>query len=186
MDQRETPMDILRNLSRKLAPTSKPIRTSSSVSSSSPSVASAGATPSVTGPSRRRTAESSRWSVGTTQPIPEESAGHADYRDDDDEEEELRPPRLSLPIDQDDDDEEELRPPRPSILEDFDYTMNSVEFPRRMDFDQQAAGRLSRGSLGSMRPSDVFDVSQLPVDSPRRQSDFFPEQIAEDVGEFQR
>ncbi|KAF4124788.1 Core histone H2A/H2B/H3/H4 [Geosmithia morbida] len=186
MDQRETPMDILRNLGRKLAPTSKRVSTSSSISSAS---SSAGAPDTATPPSRsghrrqrRRTARSSDF----TQPIPEERAGHDD--DDDDDEEDLRPPRLSLPIDRDDDDdEEELRPPRPSMLEDFDYTVASVELPRRMDFGQQAAGRLSRGSLGSLRPSDVFEGNQMmSPDVTGRQSDFFPEQVAEDVDEYQR
>lgn len=152
MEQRETPMDVLRNLSRALAPRSKPVSSSSSSTSAAT-------------PPDRNERRSRGKSSGVT-PIREDQRFDDDDLDDD---EDLPRPRLSLPIDQDDD-EEELRPPRPSNLEDFDYTVNSIELPRRMDFDQQA-NRLSRGSVGSFRPSDVFEQT---MNDTGRQSDFLP------------
>lgn len=85
-----------------------------------------------------------------------------------------RPPRLSLPIDQEDDDdpEDEPRPPRLSILPDDDYTLQSVEFPRRED-STRPFSRLSRASLGSVRVSDILP-NQEPTEEVGDQSDFFP------------
>ena len=141
MEQRESPMGNLRNLGRLLAPSSQVIASSSSSPPEKPDITA----------------------------IQEEDED--DWDDDD-----LpidRPPRLSLPIDQeDDDDEDEPRPPRLSLLPDEDnYTLQSIEFPRRED-PTRALSRLSRGSLGSVRVSDI-----LPNQEPTEvgdQSDFFP------------
>ena len=87
-----------------------------------------------------------------------------EFDDDDDDELTIDRPRLSLPLD--DDDEEELRPPRMSMLDD---TVQSIELPRRME----VPSRLSRGSLGSVRDSDMFEndpTIQRGID----RSDFFP------------
>lgn len=145
MNQRETPMSFLRDLGRVLAPTTKPIISSSS---SSPT----------------NDWEQSQMKSGR------EEKDDDDY-DDLDDELPIDRPRLSLPIDQDDDDEEELRPPRLSGLEEENYTMQSIELPRRVNNEQ--LGRLSRGSYGSIRGSEYFDPDEAtgPI---RRESDFFP------------
>ncbi|UNI24249.1 hypothetical protein JDV02_010012 [Purpureocillium takamizusanense] len=127
-EQRETPMGILRNLSKVLAPTSQPVL-SSSPRGKPPSVA----------------------------PIPEES----------DDELLIDQPRLSLPLD--DDDDSDLQPPRSSGLEDI--TLGSVEKPRRA-YSEQPGSRLSRGSFGSVRSSDIFNND--PTADLGRASDFFP------------
>lgn len=107
MNQRETPMSFLRDLGRVLAPTTKPI----SSSSSSPND------------------ESNRSKM---QAVREEKEND-DY-DDLDDELPIDRPRLSLPIDEDDSSEEELRPPRLSGVE--DYTAASIELPRRINNEQ--------------------------------------------------
>lgn len=142
MERRESPMGNLRNLGRLLAPTSQVILSSSSSPLEKPDITA----------------------------IQEEDED--DWDDDD-----LpidRPPRLSLPIDQEDDDdpEDEPRPPRLSILPDDDYTLQSVEFPRRED-STRPFSRLSRASLGSVRVSDILP-NQEPTEEVGDQSDFFP------------
>lgn len=116
-DQRETPRDVLRALSKTLAPKSKPITTTSS-SSSSP-----GDAPGTSSRPRRRR----RHPVV----IPEDPGGGGD---DSDDEFPIDRPRFSLPIDEDADSDGDLpRPPRSSGLEDLEdnYTMQSIEMPRR-------------------------------------------------------
>ncbi|KAH7037116.1 centromere kinetochore component CENP-T-domain-containing protein [Microdochium trichocladiopsis] len=109
-DQRETPRDILRNLSIALGPRTERIRYSSSISSV--------ASPEDTTP-RRDT-------LGSL----------AGAYDDDDDDFPIQRPRLSLPIDNDDDDEDDddfkARRPRISILEEEEYTSASIEAPRRV------------------------------------------------------
>ncbi|KAF3064313.1 hypothetical protein GL218_02451 [Daldinia childiae] len=117
--ERETPRDLLRNLSRVLAPTSTVVSSSSS--------------------SPRRGNES------TLQTLLEEG--------DDDDDFPIERPRFSLPLDRDDDDDSELKPPRSSILDDENYTMQSIELPRRA-WTEAPLGRLDRSSLGSARMSD--------------------------------
>lgn len=134
-DQRETPMDVLRNLGRALAASSKPIRYSSSPQDKPSSIA----------------------------PIRE--------MDDDDDELPLERPRLSLALDEDDDDD--LQPPRSSGLEEENYTVRSVELPRRATTDQLPPLALSRASLGSVGASDSFNDNDPPQDTGRP-SDFFP------------
>jgi hypothetical protein len=77
-------------------------------------------------------------------------------RDDLDDEPALERPRLSLPMGEDEDDDDSfLVPPRSAGLEDENFTIQSVEFPRRA-VSEMPPGRLSRGSFGSVRVSDVF------------------------------
>jgi hypothetical protein len=96
----------------------------------------------------------------------------APIREEDDDEDELtiERPRLSLPIDEEDE-EDDLQPPRSSGLEEENYTVQSVELPRRAATEQPLS-RLSRGSFGSVRESDVFNND--PTGELGRQSDFFP------------
>ncbi|KAI1392555.1 uncharacterized protein F4822DRAFT_132475 [Hypoxylon trugodes] len=120
--ERETPRDLLRNLSRVLAPTSTAV--SSSSSSPPPN------------------------NDSTLQTLLEEG--------DDDDDFPIERPRFSLPLDRDDDDDDsELKPPRSSILDDENYTVQSIELPRRA-WTEAPLSRLDRGSLGSVRMSDFI------------------------------
>ncbi|KAL3483652.1 centromere kinetochore component CENP-T-domain-containing protein [Aspergillus germanicus] len=129
--QRETVFDVLRNLSKALAPNSQPIRSS-------------------------------------PQPPPEpEPESEIDEIDELDNEPALERPRLSLPLDEveEDDDEgsPEIRPPRMSLaLEDEDMTHTSIEYPRRATFDRDR-GRLSMMSYGA-RLSENFGDATGPED----------------------
>jgi hypothetical protein len=160
--QRETPRNILLDLGKALAPTSKAI----SSSSSSPND------------------DTQRTKV---LPVREEQENRS-YYDDLDDELPIDRPRLSLPIDQDDDDdEEELRPPRLSEVQ--DYTVQSIELPRRINNEQP--GRLSRGSFGSLPLSDAFNADEA-TGIVGRESDFFPgllqdlQERAADEGDLER
>ncbi|KAK6206128.1 hypothetical protein LQW54_007848 [Pestalotiopsis sp. IQ-011] len=124
-DQRETPRDILRNLSRLLAPASQPVHSSSS---SSPG-------------------DDSRT---TLTPVAE---GRDDDDDDDDDDFPIERPRFSLPLREDDDDDSDLKAPRLSGLEDENFTSASIELPRRAL--SEGPSRLGRESLASLRFSDV-------------------------------
>lgn len=146
--ERETPRDLLRNLSRVLAPTS----TALSSSSSSP------------GPNSNNDS--------TLQTLMEEG--------DDDDDFPIERPRFSLPLDRDDDDDSDLKPPRSSILEDDNYTAQSIELPRRA-WSEMPPGRLDRGSFGSVRMSDYIgpeiadDDNDVGIDSG-----FFPPPALDD------
>lgn len=148
-DQRETPRDLLRALSRTLAPKSKVITTSSSSSPDDPSNNS----------TRRRGGRSqSRSRRGGPVTIPEDP--------DDSDEFPIDRPRLSLPIDDVSDDD--LRPPRTSGLEDLEdnFTMQSIELARRQTLDNQRY---------SMRMSDYGPMNDLPSDDDVGiDSAFFP------------
>ncbi|KAI5464287.1 centromere kinetochore component CENP-T-domain-containing protein [Mariannaea sp. PMI_226] len=141
MQERETPMGILRNLSRALAPVTQPI----SSSSSSPQ--------------------------GKSDVRDEEEDEDDLYDDDNDDDDDLPidRPRFSLPIDDENDSDTDLRPPRLSQVDDENYTVQSVELPRRFS---QAPSRLSRGSFGSEEPSHFFNPDV--TEDMGRQSDFFP------------
>ncbi|KAI1212524.1 uncharacterized protein F4807DRAFT_339728 [Annulohypoxylon truncatum] len=146
--ERETPRDLLRNLSRVLAPTS----TAVSSSSSSP------------GPN----ANSS-----TLQTLMEE--------DDDDDEFPIERPRFSLPLDNDDEYDSELKPPRSSILEDENYTVQSIELPRRV-WNEAPPGR-DRVSFGSVRMSDFIgpDIDDADDNNVGIDSGFFPPPALDDT-----
>lgn len=157
-DQRETPRDVLRALSKTLAPKSKPVTTSTS-SSSPDDGAGAGSARGRRG-SRARTGKRARAAAVV---IPEDP-------DDDSDEFPIDRPRFSLPIDEDADSDGDLpRPPRSSGLEDLDdnFTMQSIELPRRATLGQQ---RLS------MRMSDYGPMGGDPHsdDDVGIDSAFFP------------
>ncbi|KAL9488276.1 hypothetical protein ACSS6W_000553 [Trichoderma asperelloides] len=128
-EQRETPMLILRNLGRALAPTSKVIDSSSSPEKPSPNgVGNRGAGGSGRGAGRRNS--------------------------DDDDELPIDRPRLSLPIDEGSSDD--LQPPHSSILEDPNMTIQSVELPRRAI--SEGPPRRSFGYLGDSDATPWDDI----------------------------
>ncbi|KAI1460099.1 hypothetical protein F4805DRAFT_15455 [Annulohypoxylon moriforme] len=147
--ERETPRDLLRNLSRVLAPTS----TAVSSSSSSP------------GPNANNST--------TLQTLMEE----------DDDEFPIERPRFSLPLDHDDEYDSELKPPRSSILDDENYTVQSIELPRRQYVDAPL-GR-DRGSYGSVRMSDFIgpEIDDADDNDMGIDSGFFPPPALDDTGE---
>ena len=117
--QRETPRDTLRALSRLLAPKTERL---------------------ISTPPRQE---------------PEVKVRKYEEDDLDDGPDPVRP-RLSMPLDDDsDEDDSLLLPPRSAGIENEDYTGYSIELPRRA-ISEQAPGRLSRGSFGSVRMSDQF------------------------------
>ncbi|KAI9050345.1 hypothetical protein LZ554_005511 [Drepanopeziza brunnea f. sp. 'monogermtubi'] len=120
LQQRETPRDVLRQLSRILAPKTLPT---------------------VPTPQARNNAGSRRL---------------AEEEEDPDDENALPRPRFSLPGFEEDEDEDDslLLPPHSAGLEDENLTIQSVEMARRAISEQPP--RLSRGSFGSVRLSDVF------------------------------
>ena len=144
MQQRETPLDVLRNLGRALAPKSQPIHYSSSSS-----------------PSGNKPSSSPEHQ--------EQSNLYADDDDDDDDEFLTRRPRLSLPMDDEDASSmsSEIPPPRLSQLDEDNFTVQSIELPRRVD------PQLSRGSPGSERMSDYLN-NEPTEDDIGQHSDFFP------------
>ncbi|KAL3420196.1 hypothetical protein PVAG01_08696 [Phlyctema vagabunda] len=120
--QRETPRDVLRALSRTLAPKTERI-------------------------------------ISSPEPTPQpEGRFRIPALDDLDDGIELERPRLSLPLDEDedDDDDDSLLLPTPQLahLEEDNFTVQSVEMPRRALNEQP--GRYARGSFGSIRLSDRF------------------------------
>ncbi|CAK7203782.1 hypothetical protein SEUCBS139899_006529 [Sporothrix eucalyptigena] len=195
---RDSPRDLLRNLSRRLAPMSQAIASSSSPGSS-------GGSANQSRRSRRHIDIGMDMDV-----IPEGSTLSGNRRrtyrsildDDDDDSLPLDRPRMSLNIEEDDNDDD-LRPHRSMILEngsdaDIDaeadlanFTMRSIELARRAATQEQLlqARRFSRGSLGvrssfgSMRMSDYIDEfgrgdgdnAEDDLDRLQQQSAFFPE-----------
>lgn len=106
--------------------------------------------------------------------------------EEDDDDFPIERPRFSLPLDRDDEDDSELKPPRSSILEDENYTVQSIELPRRA-WSEAPLSRLDRGSYGSVRMSDFAgpeigeddgDDNDLGIDSG-----FFPPPALDDTGE---
>jgi hypothetical protein len=146
-EQRETPRDLLRNLSRVLAPTSKVVSSSSS-------------------PER-----GSRDGNSTLSPFPE-----GDELDDDDDFP-IERPRFSLPLGPEEDDDDDLKPPRLSGFEEDNYTMQSIELPRRAIMDHTI-----RSSLGSTRYSDYVGPD-IRSDDAGIDSGFFPPPALDDSGE---
>ncbi|KAI1366634.1 centromere kinetochore component CENP-T-domain-containing protein [Xylaria arbuscula] len=146
-EQRETPRDILRNLSRVLAPTSRVVHTSSSPDS----------------PARDNDA--------TLPPFAEED------EDEDDDDFPIERPRFSLPLGPEEDDDDDLKPPRLSGFEEDNYTMQSIEMPRRAIMDNNI-----RSSLGSMRYSD-YAGPEIHSDDVGIDSGFFPPPALDDSAE---
>ena len=139
--QRETPRNDLRALSRLLAPQSHPVVQ----------------TPLGHNPITRTFALTGE-----------------DELDDDGSNPEM--PRLSLPLGQDDEEDDSLLlPPRSAGLEDQNFTVQSIELPRRA-LSEQPPRRLSRGSFGSIRLSDQFaDLDEIALNS---QGDAFDSSLA--------
>ncbi|KKY34964.1 hypothetical protein UCDDA912_g05054 [Diaporthe ampelina] len=148
-DQRETPRDLLRALSRTLAPKSNVITTSSSSSPDDPSNNST---------RKRRGRSHSRSRRGGPVTIPDDP--------DDSDEFPIDRPRLSLPIDDVSDDD--LRPPRTSGLEDLEdnFTMQSIELARRQTLDNQRYS-MRMSDYGAM--NDPASDEDVGIDSA-----FFP------------
>jgi histone H3/H4 len=99
--------------------------------------------------------------------------------DDDDDGPPLQRPRLSLPIEDDDDyDEDEIHPHRSQVLDDDNFTMQSIEMPRRA-LNEQA----SRPSFALGRMSDYY--GNLDDEDPTYDPAFFPpmDAIDEDAAE---
>lgn len=161
-DQRETPRDVLRALSKTLAPKSKVITTSSSSSPDDP-----------LNPARSQRRRNS-WS--RSQGRKKAAVVIPENPDDSDDEFPIDRPRFSLPIDEDADSDGDLpRPPRSSGLEDLEdnFTMQSIEMPRRATMGPQRYSlRMSDyGPMGDPQ-SDNDDVG---IDSA-----FFPRANWED------
>ncbi|KAI0534405.1 centromere kinetochore component CENP-T-domain-containing protein [Xylaria digitata] len=146
-EQRETPRDLLRNLSRVLAPTSKIVSSSSSPDS----------------PARDN---------DSLPPFAEEDEG------DDDDDFPIERPRFSLPLGPEEDDDDDLKPPRLSGFEEDNYTMQSIELPRRAVTDN-----LIRSSLGSIRYSDYMGPD-IQSDDDGIDSGFFPPPALDDTAEM--
>lgn len=145
-DQRETPRDILRALSKTLAPKSKAISSTSSSSSPGDDQTVSGAR------ARSRTGGKKRSRRGQVV-IPENP-------EDSDDEFPIDRPRFSLPIDEDADSDGELpRPPRSSGLEDLEdnYTMQSIEMPRRATIGLGQGRNSMRLSMGDLQSDDGGD-----------------------------
>ena len=145
---RDSPRDFLLNLGRVLARNTEVITTSSS---SSPG-------------EEDKTLESVSAGNDTTL--------GAIGVDDDDDEELPRRPRLSLPIgEEDEDDSDDLQPHRSVIMDDDNFTMQSIEMPRRA-ISEQPGGRLSMGDTrlsGYFNTNDMLHSEDIGVDSG-----FFP------------
>ncbi|AEO65152.1 uncharacterized protein THITE_2111872 [Thermothielavioides terrestris NRRL 8126] len=160
---RDSPRDFLLSLGRVLARTTQVITTSSSSSSS----------PGDGGGKDRRESDG----AGN-----ETTLGGISVVDDEDDDEELpKRPRLSLPIDEedDDDDSDDLQPHRSVLIDDENFTMQSIEMPRRA-ISEQPGGRLS---LGSTRMSDYFNVNDmLHSEDVGIDSGFFPPTAVLDEG----
>lgn len=166
-DQRETPRDVLRLLSKTLAPKSKVIRSTSS--SSSPDDPGSNSAQRRRGVNSRSRSRSQGRRAGVV--IPEDP--------DDSDEFPIDRPRFSLPIDEDADSDDDLpRPPRSSGLEDLEdnYTMQSIEMPRRATLGQQPRY--------SIRMSDYGPLNDPQSDNDDGGDAFFPRlNWADDVGE---
>ncbi|KAL4952105.1 centromere kinetochore component CENP-T-domain-containing protein [Aspergillus filifer] len=135
--QRETVFDVLRNLSKALAPESRPIE-------SSPQPP----------PEPEPESEPDEFDVLDNEPAPERPRLSLPLEDveeeDDDESPPIRPPRMSMALGDDDD---------------IDNTHTSVEYPRRATFNRDR-DRLSMMSLGAGRLSENFgDATGLESDA---------------------
>lgn len=130
---RDSPRDFLLSLGRVLARTTEVITTSSSSPGDE---------------------EKSPGSDGANEP----TLGAISVNYDDDDEELPKRPRLSLPIgEEDDDDSDDLQPHRSVLIDDENFTMQSIEMPRRA-LSEQPNGRFS---MGSVRMSDYFSTNDM-------------------------
>ncbi|KAK3310756.1 centromere kinetochore component CENP-T-domain-containing protein [Chaetomium strumarium] len=154
---RDSPRDFLLSLGRVLARNTEVITTSSS---SSPG-------------------EADR-TVASDGPGNDTTLGSINVDEDDEDDEELpKRPRLSLPIDEEDeDDSDDLQPHRSVLIDDDNnFTMQSIEMPRRAYSEQP----MNRFSMGSVRMSDYFDThDMLHSEDVGIDSGFFPPTAALD------
>lgn len=81
-----------------------------------------------------------------------------------DQEPDLPKPRFSLPLERvDEDDDDSLLDAAPILsmpLDQDNYTSKSVELPRRA-ISEQPLSHFTRGSFGSIRLSDIGDISRF-------------------------
>jgi hypothetical protein len=99
---------------------------------------------------------------------------------DDDDDFPIERPRFSLPLGPEEDDDDDLKPPRLSGFEEDNYTMQSIELPRRAITDNTS--RFDRSSLGSMRYSDYVGPD-IQSDDVGIDSGFFPPPALDDSAE---
>ncbi|TQS35689.1 hypothetical protein Golomagni_03883 [Golovinomyces magnicellulatus] len=129
-NQRETPRDYLRALSRLLADKSQPIV----------------ATP--------------------------EALAHPKNSTEEEDESELVQPRSSLPLRPEDEDDSLILPPESAGLEDDNFSVKSIELFRHA-VSEQSPGKISRGSFGSVRMSDVYnEMSDVGLKSNADESSY--------------
>ncbi|KAK8000047.1 centromere kinetochore component CENP-T-domain-containing protein [Apiospora arundinis] len=142
-DQRETPRDPLRALSRLLAPSSQAIHSSSSPSDSG---------------------------ANSSLPVVAEEDESHDF-DDDSDDFMIERPRLSLNLREDDDEDSELKPPRLSGLE--DYTAQSIEMPRRAINPPEESTFAMPGveSSPAREPMFLEDSEQIEMEGPEDEMD---------------
>ncbi|KAK8103974.1 uncharacterized protein PG998_011007 [Apiospora kogelbergensis] len=142
-DQRETPRDPLRALSRLLAPSSQAIHSSSSPSDSG---------------------------ANSSLPVVAEEDESNDF-DDDSDDFMIERPRLSLNLREDDDEDSELKPPRLSGLE--DYTAQSIEMPRRAinPPEESTFAMPAVESSPAREPMFLEDSEQMEMDGPEGPDD---------------
>ncbi|KAK4239348.1 centromere kinetochore component CENP-T-domain-containing protein [Achaetomium macrosporum] len=153
---RDSPRDFLLSLGRVLARNTEVITTSSS---SSPGEGDKG--------------------PGSDGAGNDATLGSINVDDEDDDEELPKRPRLSLPIDEEDeDDSDDLQPHRSVLIDDDNnFTMQSIEMPRRAYSEQP----MNRFSMGSVRMSDYFDThDMLHSEDVGIDSGFFPPTVALD------
>ncbi|KAK3693796.1 centromere kinetochore component CENP-T-domain-containing protein [Podospora appendiculata] len=164
-DARETPRNFLLSLGRALAKDTQPIASSSS------------------SPGSHKAASSVADAKDSTisEEADEDIIGGGDYDDDDDDEDLPRRPRLSLPIDVEEDDDDDIHPHRSMVLDDENFTVQSIEMPRRA-ISEQPGGRFS---LGSTRMSDYFNNEIIRSDDVGIDSGFFPPINALDEANFE-
>lgn len=145
LQQRQTPRDVLRQLSRILAPKTVP-------------------------------------TVSTPQGQDNAGPRRIVEEEDPDDGNVLPRPRFSLPGLEEDEDEDDslLLPPRSAGLEDENFTVQSVEMARRAISEQPP--RLSRGSFGSVRLSDVFaDLNESGLGGDAYDSSYLAERTFGDL-----
>lgn len=137
-EARDSPRDFLLSLGKVLAKTTEPIATSSS--------------------SPRDDTHETGASSGSDD-AHETTLGPLGMSYDDDDDADLpKRPRLSLPIDEDDeDDSDDLMPHRSVVIDDENFTMQSIEMPRRA-YSEQPNGRMS---MNSTRMSDFFNTNDM-------------------------
>jgi hypothetical protein len=153
---RDSPRDFLLSLGRVLARNTEVITTSSS----SPG-------------------EEDK-TLGSDGAANETTLGAISVDDEEDEEELPKRPRLSLPIDEEDeDDSDDLQPHHSVVIDDDNFTMQSIEMPRRA-ISEQPGGRFS---MSSVRMSDYFNTNDmLHSEDFGVDSGFFPPTAVLDEG----